>query len=86
MKPNEIAKLFSDYMEEGTTPKGVKIQSFFSHLTSSQKAAVAKNISRAYASHVEDETKRASIRKEKKKEIAEIKKKAKELGLVVSEA
>lgn len=86
MKPIEIANLFSDYIEEGTTPKGVKIQSFFNHLTSSQKAIVAKNVSKAYASHLEDEKQKADLRKMKKKEIAEIKKKAKELGLVISEA
>ncbi|PHQ86045.1 MAG: hypothetical protein COB65_01610 [Thalassobium sp.] len=86
MKPKKIANLFSDYIEEGTTPKGVKIQSFFSHLSSSQKAVVAKNISKAYASHLEEEKEKSDTRKKKKKEISELKRKAKELGLIISEA
>lgn len=86
MKPKEISDLFADYLEEGSTPKGVKIQSFFSHLTSSQKRIVANNIAKAYESHLEEEKEKAELREKKKKEIAEIKRKAKELGLVVSEA
>ncbi len=85
MKPKEIAHLFSEYLEEGTTPKGVKIQSFFQHLETSQKRVFASNIQKAFAAHLEDEKKKSALRKEKKKEIAEIKKKAKELGLVISE-
>lgn len=86
MKPKEIANLFSDYLEEGSTPKGVKIQSFFSNLASSQKRVVANNIAKAYESHIEEEKKLAEFRKNKKKEIADLKRKAKELGLVISEA
>jgi len=86
MKPKEIANLFSEYLEEGTTPKGAKIQSFFTHLTSSQKRIVANNIAKAYGSYLEEEKKQSELRKKKKKEIAEIKRKAKELGLVISEA
>lgn len=86
MKPIEIAKLFSEYLEEGTTPKGVKIQSFFGHLSSPQKQLLAKNISKAHASFLESENEKADLRKKKKKEIAELKKKAKELGLTVSES
>lgn len=86
MKPKEIANLFSDYMEESTTPKGVKIQAFFSHLSSSQKRIVAKNISKAYGSFLEEEKAKVELRNKKKKEIAELKKKAKALGLTLSES
>lgn len=86
MKPKEIANQFSEYIEDGTTPKGVKIQSFFSHLTPAQKRIVAKNISKAYASFLEEEKEKADMRKKKKKEITELKKKAKELGLTISQA
>jgi hypothetical protein len=48
MKPNEIAKLFSEFIEEGTSAKGVKIKSFFSRLPDSQKRIVANNIAKAY--------------------------------------
>jgi hypothetical protein len=85
MKPKEIANLFSDYIEQGTTPKGVKIVSFFSHLTSSQKLLLAKNISKAFTSYVAEEKVRSESRNKKKKEISELKKRAKELGLVISE-
>jgi hypothetical protein len=86
MKPKEIANIFSSYIEEGTTPKGVKIQSFFSHLTSSQKAIVAKNISKAYASYLQEEKEKSDIRKKKKNEISKLKRKAKEFGLIITEA
>ena len=85
MKPKEIASVFSNYIEEGTTPKGTKIQSFFNHLPNSQKRLVAQNISRAFASHLEDEKVKQELRKKKKQEISELKKRAKELGLIVSE-
>lgn len=85
MKPNEIATLFSEYLEEGSTPKGTKIQSFYGHLTSSQKRLVANNIAKSYSSHVEAEGQKAELLIVKKKEISELKKKAKELGLVISE-
>lgn len=86
MKPNELAKAFSSYIEEGTTPKSVKIQSFFAHLTPAEKQLLAKNISKAYASFLEEEKEMAEMRKEKRKEINELKKKAKELGLILTEA
>lgn len=86
MKPNEIASLLSEYLEEGTTPKGMKIQSLFGHLTTSQKRTVANNIAKAYALHLEEEMAKEEIKKEKKKEISELKKKAKELGFIISEA
>ena len=84
MKPKEISKIFSGYIEEGTTPKGVKIQSFFSHLTSSQKGVFAKNIAKAYTSFLEEEKEMSDLRKKRKKDISELKKKAKELGLTIS--
>lgn len=86
MKPKEIAALFSEYMEEGSTPKGMKIQSFFSQLDHSQKSVVARNIARAFAAYQEEEKRITELRKKKKKEISELKKKARELGLVISEA
>lgn len=86
MKPKEIANILSDYLEEGTTPKGVKVQSLFSYLSSSQKRTVANNIAKAYGSYLEEEKKQIELRKKKKKEIAELKKKAKELGLKITEA
>ena len=85
MKPNEIATLFSEYLEEGTTPKGMKVQSFFSHLSSSQKRLLANNISKSYALNLQAEKEKAILQSEKKKEISQLKKRAKELGLVVSE-
>ena len=84
MKPKEIASLFSDYIEQGTTPKGVKIQSFFSHLSSSQKRLVAKNISKAFLTHQNEEKEKLELRKKQKQEISKLKKRAKELGLTVS--
>jgi TRAP-type mannitol/chloroaromatic compound transport system substrate-binding protein len=85
MKPNEIAKLFSEFIEEGTTAKGVKVKSFFNGLPDSQKRIVANNIAKAYATYQEEEKAKADLRKRKKKEIAELKRKAKELGLTISE-
>lgn len=32
MKPAEIANIFTEYIEEGTTPKGLKVQAFFNQL------------------------------------------------------
>jgi Na+/phosphate symporter len=86
MKPTEIAKLFTEYLEESTTPKGVKIHAFFSHLDSSQKRIVSKNIAKAYAAFLQEEKELEERRKKNKKEIAELKKRAKELGLIISEA
>lgn len=86
MKPKEIAALFSEYMEEGTTPKGLKIQSFFSYLDSSQKRVVANNIAKAYKTYTEEEKEKEELRKKKKKEISDLKKKAKQLGLKITEA
>jgi uncharacterized membrane protein len=83
VKPNDIAKSFSEYMEEGTTPKGTKVQSFFSHLSPAEKRVVANNISKAYATYLLEEKAKAELRKKKKKEINELKKKAKELGLKI---
>jgi peptidyl-tRNA hydrolase len=85
MKPNEIATFFSEYIEEGTTPKGMKVQSFFSHLSSSQKRLLANNISKSYASYLQAEKEKAVLQSKKKKEISELKKRAKELGLIISE-
>jgi hypothetical protein len=85
MSPSEIANEFVAYLEEGTTPKGTKVQSFFSHLSSSQKRLVAKNIAKAYSTHVKEESEMIEMRKKMKKEISELKKKAKELGLIISE-
>ena len=85
MKPNEIAKLFGDYIEQGTTPKGVKIQSFFNQLPDSQKKVVANNVAKAFESFLKNEKEREEMKKKRKKEIAELKKKAKELGLTVTE-
>lgn len=86
MKPAEVANVFSEYIEEGTTPKGVKVQSFFNNLPHSQMRVVANNIAKAYEAHLKAEAERAEMQKKRKKEIAELKKKAKELGLVLSEA
>ncbi len=86
MKPNEIAKLFSDFIEEGTTAKGVKIKSFFSRLPDNQKRTVANNIAKAYDTYLKEEKVKSDLRKKKKKEIAELKRKAKELGLTISES
>ena len=76
-----MANAFSDFMEEGTTPKGIKVQAFFGHLTDSEKRLVANNISKAYANFLHEEKAKAEQRKKKKKEISALKKKAKELGL-----
>ena len=86
MKPKEIATLFLDYIEEGTTPKGIKIQSFFSHLPTSQKRLVAQNISKSFASHQEEEKAKLELRNKKKQEISNLKKRAKELGFIISES
>jgi peptidyl-tRNA hydrolase len=85
MKPKEIASIFTDYIEQGTTPKGIKIQSFFGHLPISQKRLVAQNISKAFEAHQEEEKEKLELRKKKKQEISKLKKRAKELGLIVSE-
>ena len=84
MKPNEIATLFSQYLEEGTTSKGMKVQSFFSHLSSSQKRLLANNISKSYALNLQADKEKAILQSEKKKEISQLKKRAKELGLIIS--
>ncbi|MCH2213583.1 MAG: hypothetical protein MK086_00275 [Flavobacteriales bacterium] len=81
MKPTDMAKSFSNFMEEGTTPKGIKVQAFFGHLTDSEKRLVANNVSKAYASFLHDEKAKAEQRKKQKKEISSLRKKAKELGL-----
>ncbi len=86
MKPKEIAGVFSEYIEEGTTSKGAKVISFFSHLTPTQKKLVAQNVSKAYASYLEEEKQKAELKQKKKKEIAELKKKAKALGLTIVES
>jgi uncharacterized membrane protein len=86
MKPKEFASVFSDYMENSTTPKGVKIQSFFGHLSSSQKRVVAQNVAKAYTSFLEEEKQNAELQKKQKKEIAELKKRAKALGLTITNA
>ncbi len=78
-----MAETFSEYMEEGTTPKGVKVKSFFSHLSPAEKRLVANNVSKAYASFLHEEKAKAEARKKKKKEISDLKKKAKELGLKI---
>ena len=75
----------TDYIEEGTTPKEIKIQSFFGHLPISQKRLVARNISKALAAQQEKEKDKQELSKKKKKEISKLKKRAKELGLIVSE-
>lgn len=86
MKSNELAELFSEFIEEGTTAKGVKIKSFFSRLPDSQKRLVANNIAKAYDAYLKEEKAKSDLRKKNKKEIAELKRKAKELGLVISES
>lgn len=83
MKPSEIAKVFTEYIEEATTPKGVKVQSFFNQLADSQKRIVANNIAKAYAAHLKVEKAQFESAKKNKKEISELKKKAKALGLNV---
>lgn len=85
MKPAEIANIFTEYIEEGTTPKGLKVQAFFNQLSSSQMRVVANNIAKAYDAYQKAEEERAELRKARKKEISELKKKAKELGLIVTE-
>lgn len=85
MRPAEIAKVFNEFIEQGTTPKGMKIQSFFNQLPDSQKRVVAKNINKAFEAFKKDEQEKVELRKQRKKEISELKKKAKELGLVLSE-
>lgn len=86
MKPRELAGIFSDYMEESTTPKGQKVMSFFSHLSASQKRVVAKNVAKAYTSFLEEEKQKAEMQLQRKKEIADLKKKAKALGLTITVA
>jgi hypothetical protein len=83
MKPSEIAKLFADYIEQGTTPKGVKIQSFFKNLPDAQKRVVAKNITKAFNAHLTAEKEMAEMQNKRKKEISELRKKAKELGFIL---
>jgi len=83
MKPTEIAKLFSDYIEEGTTPKGLKVKTFFNHLTHAQKRIVANNVAKAYSSYIQEEKEKEEQKKKMKKEISELKKKAKEFGLTI---
>ena len=85
MKPSEIANVFSEYIEEATTPKGTKIQSFFNQLTDSHKRVVANNIAKAYAAYQESEKAKVALRKKNKKEVSELKKKAKALGLSLVE-
>ena len=85
MRPAEIAKLFNEYMEQGTTPKGMKIRSFFNQLPDAQKRVVAKNINKAFEAYKKEEQAKVEMRKQRKKEISDLKKKAKELGLVLSE-
>jgi len=85
MKPAEVAKLFTEYIGQGTTPKGLKIQSFFNQLPDSQKRVVANNISKAFEAYVKDEKEKAEMRNKRKKEISELKKKARELGLILTE-
>lgn len=46
---------------------------------------VANNIAKAYDAYQKAEEERAELRKARKKEISELKKKAKELGLIVTE-
>ncbi|MFM1932632.1 MAG: hypothetical protein RL226_1935 [Bacteroidota bacterium] len=85
MKANEIAKLFTTFIEEGTTPKGMKVHAFFHQLEASDKRLVANNIAKAYAAYVEEENEKEALRKQNRKEIAELKKKAKALGLKIVE-
>ncbi len=85
MKPTEIARVFSDYLEEGTTPKGAKVKSFFNQLSTAQKRIVANNVAKAYSTYVQEEKEKAEQKKKLKKEISELKKRAKELGLSVKE-
>lgn len=85
MRPSEIAKLFAEYIEEGSTPKGTKVQSFFGNLNVSQKRLLANNVAKSYAQFQQEEKEKAEMHKQKKKEISELKKRAKELGLVLSE-
>jgi succinylglutamate desuccinylase len=86
MRPAEIAKLFSEYLEAGTTPKGTKVKSFFGNLPAAQKRLVAKNVAKAYEDHLQAEKEKVEARKKRRKEISELKKKAKELGMVLKEA
>ncbi len=85
MKPAEVAKIFSEYIEEGSTPKGTKVQSFFNNLPPAHMRIVANNVSKAFEVYLKAEEEKAEMRKKRKKEIIELKKKAKELGLVISE-
>lgn len=84
MKPVEVAKLFAEYIEQGTTPKGLKIQSFFNQLPDSQKRVVANNVSKAFDLHQKAQKEKVEMQAKRKKEISELKKKAKELGLTLS--
>ncbi len=83
MKPVEMAKLFSEYLNEGTTPKGVKVQSFFQRLEDKDKKVVSNNVKRAFEAHLKEQKERADILKKKKKEVNDLKKRAKELGLKI---
>jgi hypothetical protein len=85
MKPAEIAKVFSQYIDEGTTPKSKKVQSFFNNLPPKQMGIVAKYVAKSYDVYMKEEQERAAMRKEQKKEISALKKKAKELGFTLAE-
>ncbi len=85
MKPAEIANVFSQYIEEGTTPKSKKVESFFNNLPPKQMGIVAKYVAKSYDSYTKQEEARAEMRKAQKKEISALKKKAKELGFTLSQ-
>ena len=85
MKARELAQVFTTFIEEGTTPKGVKIKAFFNQLSASEKRLVANNISKAYAAHLEEEKVKSELREKKKKEISDLKKRAKALGMTLVE-
>ncbi len=85
MKPAEIANVFAQYIDEGTTPKSKKVQSFFNNLPPKHMSIVAKYVAKSYDVHMQEEASRAEMRKAQKKEISALKKKAKELGFTLAE-
>lgn len=78
--PKEMASTFSQFINEASTPKGIKVQAFFNHLDDSDKRVIYNNVSKAYETHQANIKAQSERLKEKKKEVSDLKKRAKELG------
>jgi hypothetical protein len=83
MKPADMAKAFTNYLNDGTTPKGMKVKSFFGQLDDSEKKIVMNNIVKAFGEYQKEQKAKAELLKQKKSEVSALKKRAKELGLKV---